>query len=97
MLEQAAQLVVLAPVLVLEIVVPVMCVEMAAVLLLRIVIRQRANDAGYKACAAAGGVFRIQYHSIDEIDCLIDTFPVWDNPQLLELSIRATGGEFVRL
>jgi hypothetical protein len=53
--------------------------------------RQRANDAGYKACAAAGGVFRIQYHSIDEIDCLIDTFPVWDNPPTVGVVHQGNG------
>ena len=42
--------------------------------------RGKAVDAGYRVCGAAGGLFRIQYHAVDEIDCLIDTFPVWDNP-----------------
>ncbi len=42
--------------------------------------RAPVSDAGYRVCSAAGGLFRIQYHAIDEIDCLIDTFPVWDNP-----------------
>jgi hypothetical protein len=42
--------------------------------------RDRTGDAGMKVCSAAGGVFRIQYHAVDEVDCLIDTFPVWDNP-----------------
>ena len=53
--------------------------------------RNRANDAGFKACAAAGGVFRIQYHSIDEIDCLIDTFPVWDNPPTVGVVHQGNG------